>query len=112
MIQPESAIELNVSIDQSFLTPKVAPLGSILMIRHYPETIHFEVDANTKALLYDDAVNALSTSCIGIDFEEVNSIKFHTNSWGLSSCNYFAENVLSKMLNLKSLEIWGWGMDP
>ncbi len=100
MIHPESALEMNESIDQSFILPRASPLGSILMLRHYPDIIHFEVDANTKALLYDDAVNALSDSCLGIDFEEVNSIKFHTNSWGLSSCNYFADNILGKMQNL------------
>lgn len=43
-------------------------------------------------------------SCQEIEFKEVTSVKFHTNTWGLSSCNYFAENILSKMRNLKKLD--------
>jgi len=74
------------------------------MQRSYPEEIHFEVDENSRQLLYDDALNQLKKSCQQINFEEVTSVKFHTNTWGLSSCNYFAESILAKMSNLKSLD--------
>jgi hypothetical protein len=44
--------------------------------------------------MYDAAVEAIQKSCDGVEIEKVNSLKFHTNSWGLSSCNWFAENIV------------------
>lgn len=102
MIQPEYALEINESIDQSFIQPRAL---SILMIKKYPEITHFEIDPNSQQLLYDDALNALKASCQNMDLEVITSIKFHTNTWGLSSCNYFAEHILSKMTNLTVLDL-------
>jgi Ran GTPase-activating protein (RanGAP) involved in mRNA processing and transport len=75
------------------------------MKREYPEFCHLEVDENSKQLLYDDAVNFLKKSCQDIEFEEINSLKFHANTWGLSSSNYFKDDILSKMINLKKLDL-------
>ena len=35
----------------------------------------------------------------------VTSFKFHTNSWGLGACKWFAENIVSKMVNLQKIDL-------
>lgn len=37
-------------------------MGSILLVKRYEE-LHFEVPPNAEALLYDDAVTALTEFC-------------------------------------------------
>lgn len=66
--------------------------------------LHFDVPHNAKALLYDDAVSQLTQWCQEIDLKAINSIKFHTNTWGLSSCNFFAEAIIANMPKLKYLD--------
>ncbi len=66
--------------------------------------IHFECPPNYRKLYYDDAVAELQMFCETVNLAEIESLKFHTNSWGLSSCNWFAENVIAKMSKLQRLD--------
>ena len=51
-------------------------------------------------MLFDEAVEELKKNCQGINLEKVSSIKYHTNTWGLSSNNWFADEVVTKLKNL------------
>ena len=68
------------------------------------QVYHFECPPNFKKLLYDDAVNELKDTCHEVDTEIVNSLKYHINTWGLSSNNWFAENVVVNMAHLNRID--------
>ena len=74
------------------------------MMTRTTQVYHFEVPPNERALLYDEAVNELNSSTEGVDMAQVQSLKFHTNTWGLSSCNSFADNVMSKMKKVEMID--------
>ena len=65
---------------------------------------HFECAPNEKGLLYDEAVAEITSNCEGVELGEIQSLKFHTNTWGLSSCNSFAENVMAKMVKIEHID--------
>lgn len=73
-------------------------MGSILMTRERIDDF-LEIAPNEKNLLFDDAVEELK-NCQGINLEKVSSIKYHTNTWGLSSNNWFADEIITKLKNL------------
>jgi hypothetical protein len=74
-------------------------MGSILMTRENNEDF-LEIPPNEKNLLFDEAVAELKKNCQGINLEKVSSIKYHTNTWGLSSNNWFADEIITKLKNL------------
>ena len=65
---------------------------------------HFECAPNVNSLLYDEAVAEITSNCEGVELDQIQSLKFHTNTWGLSSCNSFAENVMVKMVKLEYID--------
>ena len=69
------------------------------------DTVHFEIPPNTEKLLYDKATEALKESCKGIAIGKITSIKYHPNSWGLSSNYAFAEEVVYKMKKLRDIDM-------
>lgn len=68
-------------------------------------TTHIEVPPNSDKLLYDLAIYSLQKSCNSLPLEEATSIKFHTNSWGLSSNKHFADDIVPKLKNLKDIDM-------
>ena len=56
---------------------------------------HYEIDPNFKKVVFDEAMEELKELCERKDFSEVSSLKFHTNSWGLSCSAYFGEHYIS-----------------
>ena len=81
----------------------VSNMSSVLMSRSLEES-HFECPPNAQKKLYDEAVEELEGFCKDIDLKSLTSIKYHANSWGLSSNNYFADDVISKMSNLRKID--------
>ena len=65
---------------------------------------HFECAPNVKSLLYDEAVAEITSNCEDEDLDKVQSLKFHANTWGLSSCNSFAENYMAKMVKVEYID--------
>lgn len=63
-----------------------------------------EISPNHGKKLYDEAVSVLREYCQGQALESVTSIKFHANTWGLSSCNWFADEIVTKMRKLQVLD--------
>jgi Ran GTPase-activating protein (RanGAP) involved in mRNA processing and transport len=55
--------------------------------------------------MYDEAISQLTKNCEGIPLDEITSIKYFVNTWGLSSNNYFAENVIPKMKKLERIDL-------
>ena len=76
---------------------------SILMFRSITED-HFECPPNKDAKMYDEAVEELTEFCEGIDLLNMTSLKFHVNTWGLSSNNYFADEIIPKMKKLAKID--------
>lgn len=74
-------------------------VSCIIMSRKSSLT-HFECAPNVKSLLYDEAVAEITSNCEGVDMSQIESLKFHANTWGLSSCNSFADNVMTKMVKI------------
>ena len=79
---------------------KAAPLSSIFRIRHEPTVTHLEVPHNEKALLYDRAVDQLKEWCKGVDAKSITSLAHQTNTWGLSSNNWLADERMKKFKKL------------
>lgn len=77
----------------------VGPLGSIYMSR-YREDEFFEVSPNKDKLLYDDANDEIKGFCDSVKLSQVTWLKHHPNTWGLSSNNWFADEIVSNMDNL------------
>lgn len=79
-------------------------MSSVFSKKCGPSTCHLEVPANHGKKLYDEAVSVLKESCQTQALESVTSIKFHANTWGLSSCNWFADEIIPKMSLLQVLD--------
>lgn len=60
--------------------------------------------ANEKKLIYDEAIEELDEICQKLNYSTITSLKFHTNSWGMSCGKHFGENYLSKCKNLTKLD--------
>jgi len=95
----DETFELDPNQSGLYNRPSLNPFGSILMTKKH-QVIHFECPPNFRKLYYDDAVAELKMFCETTDMKVIESLKFHTNSWGLSSCNWFAENVVANMVNI------------
>ena len=79
-------------------------MSSVFSKKCGPSTCHLEVPANHGKKLYDEAVTVLKENCQTQALESVTSIKFHANTWGLSSCNWFADEIIPKMSLLQVLD--------
>lgn len=91
-------------MNQAYQKVSLGPLGGVFMKRSAAEELHFEVPHNVDAKLYDEAVELLQTFVKGVDLSGVHSLKFHTNTWGLSSCNSFADDFIPKMKSLRKID--------
>ena len=78
-------------------------MSSILTAKKI-QVFHYEVPANEKNLIFDEAIEELTEICEKIPCEEITSLTFHTNSWGMSCSKYFGEKAMVKMTNLTRLE--------
>ena len=80
------------------------PASSFYRDSEVYEEYHIEIDANVDNLIFDQADEFIEECCEDIELEAVTSFKFHTNSWGLGACNWFAENIVAKMKNLQKID--------
>lgn len=71
----------------------LSPMSSVFMSKTISEEF-FEVQPNMKKKLYDEAVTELKTFCEEIDLKAVTSLKYHANTWGLSSNNSFSDEII------------------
>ena len=74
------------------------------MVKEYHSKEHLELPVNNNKLMFDDAVEFFSEFCEGLDMDSINSVKYHINTWGLSTNNWFADNVMSKLKNIESID--------
>ena len=65
---------------------------------------HLEFYQNAEKYLYDDAIEEIVENSRGVPVDNVTSLKHHVNSWGLSSNNYVADNLICKMKNLEKID--------
>ena len=92
-------------IDASFMgSPytkvSLGPLGGVFMKKKAEEEFFYEVPHNKDGLMYDEANELIEKQCKGVDMTGVHTLKFHTNTWGLSSSNLFADDYIPKMKKL------------
>lgn len=64
-----------------------------------------ECDCNTKGLIFDEANEAMEEIGEQYDPKEWDILKFHVNTWGLSSNELFADTVVTKMNKLQKLDL-------
>ena len=69
--------------------------------------VHIEIEPNKDNLIFDLANERIKENCLDakIDTKSVTSLKFHVNSWGLSSCNWFADEIVDQMKNLAKIDM-------
>lgn len=65
---------------------------------------HLEIPPNIDKKLFDEAVDVIKGICEKIDLSKVESLKYHINTWGLSSNNWFAENMVPKLKKLNTID--------
>ena len=97
----------NMSLDLSYIDDENGPMRYVIASKSYDqEMVHKEIMENKDNFVFDDANDKLEELCTRprIDLKEITSIKFHTNSWGLSSCNWMAENIICKMTSLTRID--------
>ena len=82
----------------------VGPMGSILLSKSLDE-VHLEVPVCPDGIFFDDAVEALQFFTKGTDLTKITSLKCHTNTWGLSANNWFADEMVGKMNNLTKFDL-------
>lgn len=82
----------------------VGPMGSILLSCSMSE-IHQEIPVCPDGVYFDDAVEALQKFTKGSDLTKITSLKCHTNTWGLSSNNWFADEMVSNMKSLRKFDL-------
>ena len=109
-IEPVKSSDGNDIFEASFMNANYTktshgPLGGVFMKKTAAEEIHFEVPCNKDAKLYDHAVELIKEFCKGVDLSKIHSLKFHTNTWGLSACNSFADDFVPKMKSLKKIDM-------
>lgn len=69
------------------------PIGSIVMYNRTSEE-NLQIDANLEPLFFDEAIDLLKDSCKKIELSKLTSIRYHANTWGFSSTNWFADNII------------------
>jgi hypothetical protein len=97
----------NMSLDLSYFEDESGPMRYVFAMKEpEKEIVHKEIMENKDNFVFDDANDKLEELCTRprIDLKEITSIKFHTNSWGLSSCNWMAENIICNMPNLTRID--------
>jgi len=97
----------NNSFDASFLGLNnthllqiAGPLGGIFMKKVEPEILHLEIPANLESKKFEEALALVASYCNDVDLTDVDSLKFHANTWGLSAVKHFAETFVPMMKEL------------
>ena len=80
------------------------PMSSVFAKKAGQQIRHLEVPENSGKKLFEEAVAFLSKQCEGIDLKNITSLKFHANTYGLSSNNWFADNIICKMTKLSKID--------
>lgn len=78
---------------------KVGPMASIFLTRSMT-IVNQEIPPCPDGIYFDDAVAKLQEFTKGQDLSKISSLKCHVNTWGLSSNNWFADEMVSKMKGL------------
>lgn len=79
-------------------------MGSILLSKSVNEN-HLEIPTCPNGKLFDDAVACLKEFTKGADLGKISSLKCHVNTWGLSSNNWFADEMVTNMTCLTKFDL-------
>jgi len=79
-------------------------MGSILLSKSVNEN-HLEIPTCPNGKLFDDAVACLKEFTKGADLGKITSLKCHVNTWGLSSNNWFADEMVTNMTSLTKFDL-------
>lgn len=75
------------------------------MKKKEPEILHLEIPANLESKKFEEALTLVASYCEDVDLTDVDSLKFHANTWGLSAVKHFAENYVPKMKELRFVDM-------
>jgi len=79
-------------------------MSSVFTKKEGPKINFLEICVNKDKKLYDEAVDVLKKFIGKKKLGLINSIKYHVNTWGLSSNNWFADEVIPKFKNLTHID--------
>ena len=79
-------------------------MSSVFSKKSGPTINYLEIPVNKDKKLYDEAVDVLKKSMGKKKLNMIHSIKYHVNTWGLSSNNWFADEMLPKFKNLYHID--------
>ena len=79
-------------------------MSSVFSKKDGPKINHIEIVYNKDKKLYDEAVDVLKKFIGKKKLGFINSIKYHVNTWGLSSNNWFADEVIPKFKVLAHID--------
>lgn len=64
----------------------------------------FQIDSNNQPFYFDEASDELNATFRRNNVQKVTQLKHHANTWGLSSSNYLADEVMPRMKNLRKID--------
>lgn len=79
-------------------------MSSVFSKKEGPNINFLEICVNADKKLYDEAVDVLKKFIGNKKLGLINSIKYHVNTWGLSSNNWFADEVMPKFKKLAYID--------
>jgi hypothetical protein len=90
--------------NNSYVNHSAGPMGGVFMKKSTEEVLHLEIPPNSESKLFEEALALVTSFCEDVDLSDVDSLKFHANTWGLSSVKHFAETYFPKMKELKYID--------
>jgi hypothetical protein len=100
-------VESDIVEDYCFYHKSPTPLNALSSVfskKDGPKINFLEICYNEDKKLYDEAVEVLTKFIGKKKLGLVNSIKYHVNTWGLSTNNYFADDVVPKFKALAHID--------
>jgi hypothetical protein len=79
-------------------------MSSVYSKKEGPKINFIEICENSEKKLYNEAVDVMKAFIGKKKLGIINSIKYHVNTWGLSTNNWFADECMPKFKNLAHID--------
>lgn len=79
-------------------------MSSVFAAKSGKKVEHLQISVNKDKKLFEEATDFLKKDCQNISLQKITSLKFHVNTFGLSACNWLADNMIDQMNNLNKVD--------
>ena len=79
-------------------------MSSVFSKKSGPTINFMEIPENKDKKLYDEAVEEIQKSMGKKKLNMIHTLKHHVNTWGLSSNNWLADEMIPKFKNLNHID--------